>query len=138
MANLLDETIAILTRHGKAPGDVVWVGNAKYSGSWLDFAALANFEYDAGYGAECIPLDLRVVGHSWWLERHEYDGSEWWEFKALPVRTASKPLRQVDVGDGVTWGFGRNGAKMDDAGEEIEDDEPPTVTTGNAPTLGGL
>ena len=27
-----------------------------------------------------------VVGNNWWLERHEYDGSEWWEYKQFPVK----------------------------------------------------
>jgi len=31
-----------------------------------------------------IRNDLYVVGEDWWLERGEYDGSEWWEFKRLP------------------------------------------------------
>jgi hypothetical protein len=26
-------------------------------------------------------LDLIIVGDNWWLERKEYDGSEWFEFK---------------------------------------------------------
>ena len=25
-----------------------------------------------------------AVGDNWWLERAEYDGSEWWEFKTIP------------------------------------------------------
>jgi hypothetical protein len=29
-------------------------------------------------------LKIIVVGKDWWLERHEYDGSEWWEFKTMP------------------------------------------------------
>ena len=29
-------------------------------------------------------MDLLIVGDDWWLERHEYDGAEWWEFKTLP------------------------------------------------------
>lgn len=26
-----------------------------------------------------------MAGDDWWLERAEYDGSEWWKFKTLPV-----------------------------------------------------
>lgn len=42
-----------------------------------------DFEYDSGYGSE------ELGGTVWfndgtWLERGEYDGSEWWEHKKLP------------------------------------------------------
>ncbi len=85
--NLLQETVNDLKENGKTPADVRWVGresiNAKCS--WDDFAKQANFEYDDGYGSEEIPGDLIVAGDDWWLERAEYDGSEWWEFKAVPA-----------------------------------------------------
>lgn len=48
-------------------------------------------------GTEEVATDLLVVGDGWWLERHEYDGSEWWEHKALPA----KPERH-DVPPGLT------------------------------------
>lgn len=32
-----------------------------------------------------IDMGLIVVGKDFWLERHEYDGSEWWEFKSIPM-----------------------------------------------------
>ncbi len=85
--NLLNETLNILKENGKTPADVRWVGresiNAKCS--WDDFAKQANFEYDNGYGIAEIPGDLIVAGDDWWLERAEYDGSERWEFKAVPA-----------------------------------------------------
>ena len=55
-----------------------------YKNTWDNFSSNANFSYDNGYGGEEIPLDLIVVGKDFWLERHEYDGSEWWEFKSMP------------------------------------------------------
>jgi len=30
------------------------------------------------------------VGDDWWLERHEYDGSEWWVFQKLPIKPQNK------------------------------------------------
>lgn len=86
--NLLQETFKILHEHGRTPDDVRWVGNADGTvvSSWQSFEAVANFEYDAGYGGNEITLDLVIVGDDWWLERGEYDGSEWWEFKRLPER----------------------------------------------------
>jgi hypothetical protein len=39
-----------------------------------------------------------VIGSDWWLERHEYDGSEWWEFKSLPKpREAAQPLTAASL-----------------------------------------
>lgn len=86
MMNLLKETIGVLAAHGRSSADVEWAGarNGKFWGNWKDFAAVADFEYDEGFSSNQIPLSLVVVGHDWWLERHEYDGSEWWEFKCLP------------------------------------------------------
>lgn len=101
MANLLKETIECLEDNGKMPSDVLWVGRSKYSccgyeagkaiyklqyykSTWRDFCSKADFEYDAGYGLPEIPTDLIVVGKDFWLERHDYDGSEWWEFKTIP------------------------------------------------------
>ena len=58
--------------------------------SWKEFEALANVEYDESYGAQEVADDLLVVGDDWWLERHEYDGSEWWEFKKIPEVPSQK------------------------------------------------
>ena len=96
--NLLEETISELDAYGKTGEDVLWVGrnytkwdkNYKnpqqivYKSTWEDFCLKADFEYDAGYGSPEIPMDLIIVGKDFWLERYEYDGSEWWEFKTFP------------------------------------------------------
>lgn len=86
--NLLNETIAIIKENGKHQNDVQWVGSrdCTLAITWEEFKKIANFEYYAGHGGEEVALDLIVVGSDWWLERHEYDGSEWWEFKQLPLR----------------------------------------------------
>lgn len=96
--NLLQETIEILSEHNKTPYDVRWVGSidGEYEITWLRFTQIANFEYDHGYGAQLIADDLVVVGDDWWLERHDYDGSEWWEYKELPIRKAeTKPFAHL-------------------------------------------
>ena len=85
--NLLEETLEILEQHGKKPEDVKWCGSPEYGWfTWDEFAKVADVEYDNGYGAAKVADDLLVVGEDWWLERHEYDGSEWWVFKTLPVK----------------------------------------------------
>ena len=85
--NLLQETLNDLKENEKNSADVRWVGRASINAkcSWDEFVKQANFEYYNGYGCREIPEDLVVVGDDWWLERAEYDGSEWWKFKTLPV-----------------------------------------------------
>lgn len=96
--NLLKETVEKLKYHGHAPEDVLWVG--VYDGSettnWEDFAIMADRVYDSGYGMVVVREELVIVGKDWWLERHEYDGSEWWEYKTLPKRqNGAKALYKV-------------------------------------------
>jgi hypothetical protein len=84
--NLLKETITALLENGRLPTDVLWVGSQDGTCfiSWEDFSKISDIDYDNGYGGAQIPEDLVIVGSDWWLERGEYDGSEWWEFKTLP------------------------------------------------------
>ena len=47
------------------------------------FLRLIDREYDNGFGGQ------RLFGNVWftdgtWLDRGEYDGSEWWEYLKLP------------------------------------------------------
>jgi hypothetical protein len=48
-----------------------------------EFLSALDIEYDNGYGGQ------ELFGRVWltqdvWLERGEYDGSEWWNVKKLP------------------------------------------------------
>lgn len=86
MTNLLRETVEMLAAEGLTPDDVRWVGTPDAWCTWAEFAAVANVEYDSGYGGQEVQETLKVVGDDWWLERHEYDGSEWWEMKRRPVK----------------------------------------------------
>lgn len=88
LINLKDETFEILNDYGKTWDDVEWIGSVSRNLT-IDknqFLILADREYDNGYGGNEVSLDLVVVGKDFWLERHEYDGSEWWEFKQLPKK----------------------------------------------------
>ena len=80
LTNLLQETITYLASNNLSPSDVVWVGNREGTiwFSWDQFASMADKEYDDGYGACEVCVDLVVVGGDWWLERWEEDGSEGW------------------------------------------------------------
>ncbi len=85
--NLLKETLGILIGNGRKPSDVLWCGSSDFGYfSWEDFAEIADIEYSEGYGSAEIATDLLIVGQDFYLERREYDGSEWWAFKLFPVR----------------------------------------------------
>lgn len=82
--NLKNSTLNILKHYGKLPSDIKWVGCKSFKIPIEEFWKLSDRDYDASYGVQEVAWDLIVVGDNWWLERHEYDGSEWWEYKELP------------------------------------------------------
>lgn len=87
MTNLYAETEEALKSHGKTFADVVFVSGGGHEITKDDFIRIAmGLNYNDGYGTQYIPDDLVIVGDGWWLERGEYDGSEWWEFKTQPKR----------------------------------------------------
>lgn len=49
-----------------------------------------------------------VVGKDFWLERGEYDGSEWWSFKTTPQCESDKFTKLLcvkeDWSHGMKWG----------------------------------
>ncbi len=100
LTNLLQETLEDLTSNSRSVDEVFWVGTDKLVSTWAQFAELAkDINYDAGYGGAEINDNLVVVGFDWWLERHEYDGAEWWEFKTLPTSDADRSLTVTDIRD---------------------------------------
>ena len=104
--NLLIETKHVLVDYNLTPDQVTWVGSKDFGWfTWEDFAAVADIEYSDGFGAQEVAQDLVVVGKDWWLERHEYDGSEWWEYKSTPVKPISycKPNRVIVTEDQIGW-----------------------------------
>ena len=119
MKNLKLETIAILKENGKTVDDVAWVGTTAFKIPTDSFWKLADRNYDDSYGSPEVATDLLVVGNGWWLERHEYDGAEWWEFKSFPVepsetrtvdrvitpRIGWETLEEVNVGKEEGWVF---------------------------------
>ena len=113
--NLKKETIKELSDNGKDISDIVWVGcqNAKIP---IDlFWQLADKEYDSGYGAAEVATDLVVVGNGWWLERGEYDGSEWWEFKTAPT----EPTKTINV-NSIMGGMWDSLLSLNNREEELE------------------
>jgi len=95
--NLVDEIIGDLEENGRTEQDIRWIGVAGVKWcTWPEFVERwRRYEYDNGYGGANINERLVVVGDDWWLERHEYDGAEWWEYKTLPKQPGlhAVPLR---------------------------------------------
>jgi hypothetical protein len=88
MANLLKETETILNRYNKTIDDILYIADreTKVYITPKEFVKRArNINYNSGYGLVEINLNLIAVGKNFWLERHEYDGSEWWEYKEIPT-----------------------------------------------------
>lgn len=106
MINLLKETKEILKDNGKTIEDIKWIGNSKYYVDINKFVEIANVEYDDDFGSPKVAEDLKVVGNDWWLERHEYDGSEWWEYKSIPIVPDKKiELKALTIDQAKKLGF---------------------------------
>ncbi len=95
MINLREETLKALSENGKTWEDVVGICCDDFQITKEQFWQLSNKRYDNGYGGAEVAQDLQIVGADFWLERHEYDGSEWWEYKKMPD-LATKPIKTVD------------------------------------------
>ena len=85
MLNLLNETLDVLAKNGKALKDVeLLIDTSQKIAAVVTEAELMkalNVNYDNGWGCEEINTNLRLEGKGFWLERRCYDGAEWWEFK---------------------------------------------------------
>lgn len=85
--NLWEETISVLKRHSISWDEVDTVileGDCVITKENFEEVARKT-NYDSGYGCSEILSNLMIVGWNWWLERREYDGSEWWELETKPI-----------------------------------------------------
>ena len=92
--NLKEETLEVLDIHGKRKEDVKYVCGEDFQISLEQFWKLADTEYNNFYGAPEIATDLTLIGDEFWMERGEYDGSEWWDFHTMPD-TTGMPIRKI-------------------------------------------
>jgi len=49
----------------------------------ISFLKSLDFEYDDGYGSQEVH-GIIMLNSNKWLEREEYDGSEWWVKRTIP------------------------------------------------------
>lgn len=94
--NLLKETLKVLSDHEKTMDDVLAIGGSEFQITKDDFIRLADHEYDKGYGRQEVARDLVLVGKDFWMERNEYDGSEWWEYKTN-LATGNLPFKKISA-----------------------------------------
>ena len=92
MTNLKQETQQFLERHGRSADDIECVTydfrERTFKTSFASFLDVASVvEYDQGYGSAEINYTLKLIGkgRDWWAERFDYDGSEGWHMKGVPV-----------------------------------------------------
>lgn len=94
--NLKEETLEVLRIHGKSKEDVKYVCGEDFQISLGQFWELSDTEYDSSYGAPEIAQDLMLIGDDFFMERDEYDGSEWWDFRTMPD-LSKLPTREITV-----------------------------------------
>lgn len=89
MTDLLEETLTAMRNAGHSEEDVGFVEFDADGpvATWGEFAKAArNLIYDNGYGSQEVLPSLRIAFEDGtWLERREYDGSEWWEHAVPPI-----------------------------------------------------
>ena len=90
MTNFKNETLQVLESKNKKQKDILFATDGKNYIDKDEFFELADFNYDDGFGGNEIFMGLKLVGKDFWLERHEYDGSEWWEYKTMPTKPEHK------------------------------------------------
>ena len=88
--NLKTETLEALKEHNKTIEDIKFICSNNINIPIEMFFIKADREYDDGYGGAEVDECLTIVGNDWWLERAEYDGAEWWEFKTIPQMPDTK------------------------------------------------
>ena len=108
--NLKCETEEFLEKIKKCAEDVEFctvVINETYSSTYsIPCECSATYEYflnwaenfsnyDNGFGAREVPNVLIVFKDNSWMERNEYDGSEWWEYMKCPSIQDYDVLKEV-------------------------------------------
>ena len=103
--NLLQETLEILKKYGITFNDIIYVTTQKYKEECVEWSTeqfieeAAEIEYDSSYGMNEINMTLRLIGKTFWIERAEYDGSEWWVYKEIPTRPSCKGNGKIPILD---------------------------------------
>lgn len=96
--NLWEEIIDMLEDNNKTWDDVITIQCDTNSFDKNVFRGVAkSINYDPEYGNEQINLSLKIIGDNWWLERHSYVGSEWWEYKSTDFEQTYNHITDKDT-----------------------------------------
>lgn len=103
--NLLKETLEDIEESGHQADDIIFIGSEQtgHSCDWQEFEVIANVEYCAGFGSQKIASDLIIAfsdGSKMW--RHEYDGSENWDY-STPFKMPVDKKKITTVCNGGMW-----------------------------------
>lgn len=82
--NLLAETLEAIEASGHSTEDIVFIGSLEtgHRCTWLEYEALADAEYEYGYGAQLVASDLVIAfSDGQRMVRGEFDGSEYWDYR---------------------------------------------------------
>lgn len=106
MINLYEETLQKLRDHNKTFDNVIAIANSynnynatkeeikKYSyvydkEAFIKASKLIN--YDNGFGGDCVGMYLVIIGDDFYMDRTEYDGSIYWEYRTKPQIMTNNP-----------------------------------------------
>ena len=95
--NFLQETIKELIDNNKSEQDVLWVIDDDKKITWETFKEKADFMYDTWCDGIEINPNLKVVGKDFWLEREEFDGCAWWEFRQAPIVPEGNNVDEIEL-----------------------------------------
>ena len=105
--NFLQETKKAILDSGHKLEEVMFIGssNGEYRMSWDKFVTKANFEYDNGFGSSKIAVDLIIYfNDKTYIQRGEYDGSEWWEYNVPKIFNANDEFKDFNIlGGDYMW-----------------------------------
>lgn len=92
------------------------------------FKELADIDYDSGYGFQLVESGLVILlKDGTWMERAEYDGSEWWRHVVRPrliEKISDGDVKSLFIDDFEH--FNGHGNKDEDNEDDIPyDDETP-------------
>lgn len=85
LTNFRRETVNFMKNHKQCIENVdyIIVRKDKLIDKDSFFRVINKLSYDSGFGGHVIDLSLYIVFKDGsWMERSEYDGSEWWEYKS--------------------------------------------------------
>lgn len=87
MTNAKKELMEAISNRGKSLEDIIAykiIFHEWYDREIVKTIDELDFEYDSGYGSQML-YGIVLFNDNSWLERSEYDGSEWWTYISVPT-----------------------------------------------------